>query len=42
MNNQPRPYVWQMIREAVNALGGATTNVAGRDWIQEHYTGTQP
>jgi DNA polymerase III epsilon subunit-like protein len=26
MSSQPRPFVWQMIREAVEALGGSTTN----------------
>ncbi len=25
--------VWKMVREAVEALGGKTTNVAVRDWI---------
>jgi hypothetical protein len=29
-----------MIREAVNSLGGATTNVAVRDWVLERYPGT--
>jgi len=29
-----------MIREAIEALGGKTTNVAIRDWIQEHYPDT--
>jgi len=40
MNEQTRPYVWQMIRGAVEALGGDTTNVAVRDWIEQHYAGT--
>ncbi len=40
MASEPRPFVWQMIREAVNALGGATTNVAVRDWIVGRYAGT--
>jgi RecB family endonuclease NucS len=31
-----------MIRDAVKALGGATSNVAVRDWILEHYPGTNP
>jgi RecB family endonuclease NucS len=38
---QPRPYVWQMIREAIDALGGAATNVAVRDWILGRYPGTK-
>jgi hypothetical protein len=29
-----------MIREAAAALGGSTTNVSVRDWILEHYPGT--
>lgn len=37
---QDRPYVWQMVREAVDALGGKTTNTAVRNWIGEHYPGT--
>jgi hypothetical protein len=40
MSSQSRPYVWQMIREAVNALGGSTTNVAVRDWVLQRYPGT--
>lgn len=40
MSSQSRPFVWQMIREAVDALGGSTTNVAVRDWILERYPGT--
>jgi len=40
MTSQPRPFVWQMIREATVALGGSTTNVAIRDWILGHYPGT--
>jgi endonuclease len=40
MTSQPRPFVWKMIREAVEALGGSTTNVAVRDWILERYPGT--
>jgi hypothetical protein len=35
-----RPPVWRMIREAVEALGGKTTNVEVRDWISAHYPGT--
>jgi hypothetical protein len=40
MENQRRPYVWQMIREAVQALDGTTTNTAVRDWILARYPGT--
>lgn len=40
MEKQAKPYVWQMIREATEALGGDTTNAAVRDWIEEHYPGT--
>ena len=32
--------VWKMVREAVDALGGKTSNVEVRDWILEHYPGT--
>ena len=42
MNEAKKPTVWQMVREAVEALGGKTTNVAVRDWILEHYPGTNP
>ena len=34
------PPVRQMIREAVEDLGSPTTNLAIRDWIEEHYPGT--
>lgn len=34
------PPVWKMIRDAVHALGGKTTNTAVRDWILEHYPDT--
>ena len=40
VNEKAHPYVWQMIREAVEALGGKTTNVAVRDWILDKYPGT--
>jgi hypothetical protein len=39
---QDKPYVWQMVREAVKALGGSTTNKAVRDWILAKYPGTNP
>ena len=31
-----------MIREAVEALGGNTTNIAVRDWVLKKYPGTNP
>lgn len=40
MGDAKRPYVWQMIKEALSTLGGSTTNVAVRDWILKHYPGT--
>jgi RecB family endonuclease NucS len=40
MNRKSKPYIWQMIREAVEALGGKTTNAAIRDWIMEYYPNT--
>ncbi|HON10238.1 MAG TPA: hypothetical protein PLE24_05175 [Chitinispirillaceae bacterium] len=39
MENQPKPLVWQMIKEAVEVHGNRTTNLAVRDWILEHYPG---
>lgn len=40
MEMQPKPFVWQMIKEAVEVHGNKTTNIAVRDWILEHYPGT--
>lgn len=40
MSQQLRPPVWRMVKEAVEALGGKTTNVAVRDWILTNYHGT--
>ena len=37
-----QPTVREMCRRAVEALGGATTNVAVKDWILEKYPGTKP
>lgn len=37
MNNAKRPPVWKLVLEAVQALGGRTTNVAVRDWILARY-----
>jgi hypothetical protein len=42
MNTQQRPPVWKMVKEAVEALGGTTTNIAVRDWILKKYPGTNP
>lgn len=35
-----KPAVWHMVREAVGALGGSTTNTAVRRWVQRAYPGT--
>jgi endonuclease len=40
--NSQKPPVWKMVKEAVEALGGKTTNVAVRDWILKKYPGTNP
>jgi hypothetical protein len=40
MSEARRPFVWQMVREAINALGGKATNVQMRDWILAKYPGT--
>ena len=40
MTEQPRPPVLQMVKEAVEAFGGKTTNIAVRDWISQKYPGT--
>ena len=42
MSTGKQPYVRQMIREAVEALGGRTTNVAVRDWVLQKYPDTNP
>ncbi|MFN8007523.1 MAG: hypothetical protein U0V70_10965 [Terriglobia bacterium] len=42
MNAHAKLPVWKMVKEAVEALGGKTTNVAVRDWIQKKYPGTNP
>lgn len=39
MESQPKPFVWQMVKEAVEVHGNKSTNIAIRDWIMEHYTG---
>lgn len=40
MDDYVKPPVWKMVREAVEALGGKTSNVAVRDWILQKYPGT--
>lgn len=40
MTEPKKPPVWKMVREAVEALGGKTTNLEVRDWILAHYPGT--
>jgi len=42
MNAQAKPPVWKMVKEAVEALGGNTTNISVRDWILKKYPGTNP
>ncbi len=42
MSTGKQPYVREMIREAVEALGGRTTNVAVRDWVLQKYPDTNP
>jgi hypothetical protein len=37
-----KPPVWKMVKEAVEALSGSTTNVAVRDWILKKHPGTNP
>lgn len=41
MTTLQKPPVWRMVKEAVEALGGSTTNVEVRDWILEKYPGTK-
>jgi hypothetical protein len=40
MTNQERPFVWQMVREAVAALGHPAAQAEIRDWILAKYPGT--
>lgn len=37
-----RPPVRQMVREAIEALGGPAANSAIRDWVNQSYPGTHP
>jgi len=39
MEAQPKPFVWQMVKEAVEVNGNKSTNTAIRDWVLEHYPG---
>lgn len=40
MEKQPKPFVWQMIKEAVEAHGNKASNVDVKNWVLEHYPGT--
>src|SRR2546428_7276988 len=40
MSAAQKPFVWQMIRDAAQALGSPTTNIAIRDWILQRYPNT--
>lgn len=40
--NEQKPYVWQMVKRAVEDLGGDTTNQQVRDWIWSRYPDTNP
>jgi hypothetical protein len=42
MSPKAKPPVWKMVKEAVEAIGGTTTNIAVRDWILKKYSGTNP
>lgn len=42
MASGSRPAVREMVKEAAEALGGQTTNVAVRDWILKKYPNTNP
>jgi endonuclease len=42
MHADVRPPVWRMILEGIDALGGATTNVALKSWVLQRYPGTNP
>ena len=42
MSTGSRPPIWKMLREAIDALGGAATNVELKDWVLQHYPGTNP
>lgn len=35
-----KPTVWEMVNQAIEALGGSTTNAAVRRWIWERWPGT--
>ena len=40
MNPKSALPVWQMVKAAVDALGGTTSNAAVRDWVLKKYPGT--
>lgn len=42
MHTEKLPVRWLMVKEAMEALGGKTTNIALRDWILDKYPGTKP
>lgn len=42
MGDEARPYLADMLREAIGALGGSGTNVEVRDWVLSKYPGTNP
>lgn len=41
-SKRERPPVWNMVKEAVEALGGKTVNVAAKEWILGKYPDTNP
>ncbi|MFW6245661.1 MAG: endonuclease NucS domain-containing protein, partial [Fibrobacterota bacterium] len=40
MEKQPKPFVWQMIKEAVEVHGNRSTNIDVKNWVLENYPGT--
>lgn len=42
MSAQAKPPIWKMVKEAVESLGGKTSNIAVRDWILKKYPGVNP
>jgi hypothetical protein len=40
VEKQPKPFVWQMIKEAVEAHGNKCSNVDVKTWVLERYPGT--
>ncbi|MDG5814334.1 endonuclease NucS [Chitinispirillales bacterium ANBcel5] len=37
---QPKPFVWQMIKEAIEVHGNKSTNMEVKEWVLKHYPGT--